>query len=110
MMNPTESGKYLEEHYADDVANLKKYVIYARNAFFFCLLIIISNAVGTYFLIMHPSRFPCVPNAELCAACADANPAWTDVVPGIWAKLSTVFGSIVMVCYAVHIYNSGGRI
>jgi hypothetical protein len=104
----TESQKYLNEHYADDIAELKKYAIYLKRVFFFFLFVVFSNVVLTYFLIMHPSRLPCKPTAELCAECAEANPAWTDLfTESIWGKVSTALSSTLMICWAVHSYYHG---
>lgn len=102
------SGKYLAEHYADDVAKLQKYVIYGRRVYYFFLFVVFTNVVLTYFLIMHPSRLPCKPNAELCAACAEANPAWTDLLTqSIWGKVSTAISSTLIICWVYHSYRYG---
>lgn len=106
----SESGKYLAEHHADDLAKLQKYVIYSQRAFYFFLFVVFVNVVLTYNLIMHPSKFPCTPNAKICAACAEASPAWTDLVESIWGKVSTAIFSVLVVFCAVDWYRRGGRL
>lgn len=105
-MELSASGKYLADFHADDVAKLQKYILYTQRAFYFIFFVVFVNVVLTYFLIMHPSKFPCVPNAKLCAACADASPAWTDLAESIWGKVSTAFWSVLVVCWAIDSYRN----
>lgn len=108
MESMSESGKYLAEHHADDLAKLQKYMTYIQRLFYFFLFVVFTNVVLTYFLIMHPSRFPCVPNAKVCAACAEANPTWTDLLAGsIWGKVSSALQYVLLVCWAVYTYHHG---
>ncbi|ELR08562.1 hypothetical protein VC83_04058 [Pseudogymnoascus destructans] len=100
------SGKYLAENHADDIAKLERYMIYSQRVFYFFLFVVFTNVVLTYFLILHPSRLSCKPNAELCAACAEANPSWTDLLAeSIWGKASTAISSTLIICWAVHSYR-----